>query len=125
MKNVADKILIIDNDSRNIFALKAVLKSRGFECVTALSAHEGLQKLSEQNDIGIVLLDMMMPEMDGYEAVGLIRSMRKNIPVISVTAQAMSGDREKCMMAGANDYIPKPVDIDRLMVLLKKYMTPA
>lgn len=120
---VQSKLLIIDDDQRNIFALRAVLKSRGYACLTAGGAREGIRLLTEQNDVGLVLLDMMMPDMDGYEAIKLIRQgSGKTVPVIAVTAQAMVGDREKCIEAGADDYIAKPVDVDRLMVLLKQYL---
>ncbi|MBT1704776.1 response regulator [Chryseosolibacter indicus] len=117
------KVLIIDDDSRNIFALKAVLKSKGMEVLTASGALEGINQLTEQNNVGIVLLDMMMPEMDGYEAIGLIRQGRyKYVPIISVTAQAMVGDKEKCLEAGADAYISKPINVDELLILLKQYL---
>ena len=121
MKNEKE-ILIIDDDSKNIFALSAVLKAKKFQCVSALSAHQGLQMLSTNKNVGIVLMDMMMPEMDGYEAIGKIRSDDnfKNIPVIAITAQAMTGDREKCLQAGADGYISKPVDVDELLELLNQ-----
>jgi CheY-like chemotaxis protein len=119
----AKKVLIVDDDSRNIFALKAVLKSKGFDCVAATSGREGLKLLSEQKDIGIVLLDMMMPEMDGYETIAEIRkSGQKEVPIVSVTALAMVGDREKCIDAGADAYVSKPIDIDHLTDLLKHYL---
>lgn len=121
MKN---KILIIDDDNRNIFALKAILKARGFDCLTALSAREGLRLLGPDTQIGVVLMDMMMPEMDGYEAILQIRHNlhTRNLPIISVTAQAMAGDREKCMEAGADAYISKPIDIDVLVQYLHNYL---
>lgn len=117
------KILIVDDDSRNIFALSAVLKSRNFECLSSTSANEAIELLKGGSDISYVLLDMMMPEMDGYEAIPLIKNLpdRKRLPVIAVTAQAMVGDREKCLLAGADEYISKPVDIDRLLTLLAKF----
>jgi CheY-like chemotaxis protein len=116
-------VLIIDDDNRNIFALKAVLKSRGFHCLTANNAQEGLRLLNEQKNVGIVLLDMMMPEMDGYETIAMIRNgPRKDVPVISVTAQAMVGDRDKCLEAGANAYVSKPIDVDHLLNLLNRYL---
>jgi CheY-like chemotaxis protein len=119
-------ILIIDDDNRNIFALRAVLKSRGFDCITAGSGEEGLALLAGRNEIGIVLLDMMMPDMDGYETIARIRSgKRKDIPIISVTAQAMMGDREKCIEAGANDYISKPIDVDQLLEQLERFFEEA
>lgn len=118
------KILIVDDDARNIFALKATLLSKNYDCLSAQSALTALEMLEHQNDIGIVLLDMMMPEMDGYEALAKIRSNPKikGTPVISITAQAMVGDREKCMEAGADNYISKPVDVDKLLTVLNQYL---
>lgn len=117
-----DSILIIDDDNRNIIALGAVLRAHGYTCVTAISAQEGIDILSDAaNDVGIVLLDMMMPDMDGYEALPLLQA-EKNIPVIAVTAQAMVGDREKCLQAGATGYISKPVDVDKLLMILKAHL---
>lgn len=117
------KVLIIDDDPNNIFALKAVLRSRSWEAISANSANAGLSILNKQKDIGVVLLDMMMPETDGYEMIGLIRSddHLKDLPVIAVTAQAMMGDREKCLQAGANEYVSKPIDVDRLFALLQDF----
>ena len=122
--NSSKKILIIDDDSKNIFALNAVLKARKYQCLSALSAKEGLQLLSGNDSIGVVLMDMMMPEMDGYEAIGKMKTdeQLKEIPVIAITAQAMTGDREKCIAAGASDYITKPVDIDQLVSLLRVWL---
>ncbi|RZJ67475.1 MAG: response regulator [Flavobacterium sp.] len=113
-------ILIVDDDSRNIFALTAVLRSRSFECLSCQSAREALTLLESDKAVDIVLLDMMMPDMDGYEALPLIKRLenREDVPVIAVTAQAMVGDREKCLAAGADGYISKPVDIDKLLELL-------
>ena len=117
-------ILIVDDDRRNIFALQAVLKSRGFECITASSPIEGLQRISDEKGIGAILLDMMMPEMDGYVMIPLIRAKTTHhIPVIAVTAQAMVGDREKCMEAGADDYISKPIDVDNLLAILTQALS--
>jgi CheY-like chemotaxis protein len=115
------RILIIDDDPRNIFALSAVLRAKGYACTSAGGAAAGLALLDEQDDIGIVLIDMMMPDIDGYEAIPLIRQ-RKNLPVIAVTAQAMAGDREKSLAAGATEYISKPIDVDRLLQLLQTYL---
>ena len=118
------KVLIIDDDSRNIFALKAVLKARGFDCVSASGAIEGIDLLAEDSEIGIVLMDMMMPDMDGYEAIDEIRNNEKirGIPIIAVTAQAMVGDREKALAAGADNYTSKPVDVDVLTGILNEYL---
>ena len=115
------KVLIIDDDSRNIFALNATLKARGYNCISATSAQQGIAFINEVTDIGIVLLDMMMPDMDGYEAIPLMKE-KHNIPIIAVTAQAMLGDRERCLEAGADDYISKPIDVDKLESILKKYI---
>lgn len=116
------KILIIDDDDRNIFALNAVLRSKGYECIAAKSAQQGFAFLSAVDDIGIVLIDIMMPDMDGFEAIPIIKRKYSHVPVIAVTAQAMVGDREKCMEAGATDYISKPIDIDKLRVVLNTYL---
>lgn len=116
-------ILIIDDDTRNIFALKATLVSRGYTCYTTQSAQEGIEMLLSDQGIKIVLMDMMMPEMDGYEALSIIRNNEKiaKLPVIAVTAQAMVGDKEKCLQAGATDYVSKPIDVDNLLNKLNKY----
>lgn len=118
-----NRILIIDDDSRNIFALKAVLSSKGFECLVSHSALEALDLLRGSEQVDAILLDMMMPDMDGYQAIPLIRQIgkRKDAPVIAVTAQAMSGDREKCLAAGADGYISKPIDVDKLLDVLANY----
>ncbi len=117
-------ILIIDDDNRNIFALSAVLKAKGFATLSASNMIEAFGLLQHQNSIGIILLDMMMPGMDGYEAAAeLKRDERyKNIPVVAVTAQAMTGDKEKILAAGADAYLSKPVDVDALVQLLNHYL---
>jgi two-component system cell cycle response regulator DivK len=116
------KILIIDDDPRNIFALSAVLRARKFVCVSATGIKEGLQVLEANKDVSVLLLDMMMPDMDGYEAIGLLRQYEayKFLPIIAVTAQAMRGDREKCLEAGADGYISKPVDVDALIKVMEE-----
>jgi two-component system, cell cycle response regulator DivK len=116
-------ILLIDDDSRNIFALSAVLKAKGYHVITATSALEGISLLQKDKGIKVVLLDMMMPEMDGYEALRQIRSDEdlRHFPVFAVTAQAMVGDRERCLEAGADEYLSKPIDIDQLLQLLDKH----
>lgn len=117
-------ILIIDDDARNIFALKAVLKSKGYKCISSLNGEEVLPLLAANEDIGVILLDMMMPEIDGYEVLNILRNHNRYaaLPVIAVTAQAMPGDREKCLDAGANDYVSKPVNTDVLIATLNKYI---
>lgn len=124
MENVGGAVLIIDDDSRNIFALNLMLRSKGYLCRTATGAEAGIRLISADADIRVVLLDMMMPELDGYEAIPLIRKLpgKSSLPIIAVTAQAMAGDREKCLAAGANAYLSKPVDVDLMLDLLKLYI---
>lgn len=114
------RVLIVDDDTRNIFALSAVMRSRAFECISCLSASEALRILSNDDHFDAILLDMMMPDIDGYEAISLIKKIpsRQSTMIVAVTAQAMIGDREKCLDAGADDYISKPVDIDKLFQIL-------
>lgn len=118
------KLIIIDDDSRNIFALKAVLKAKGFDVDAATNAADGIQLLKDSGGAAIVLMDMMMPETDGYSAIRIIREDKEiaNAIVISVTAQAMAGDKERCLAAGANDYISKPVDVDELIKTISKHL---
>ena len=116
-------ILLIDDDSRNIFALSAVLRAKGYSVVTATSAKEGIAIMAKDKGIKVVLLDMMMPEMDGYEALKQIKGNEslRHFPVFAVTAQAMVGDRERCLQAGADEYLSKPIDVDQLLQLLALY----
>lgn len=118
------KILIIDDDSRNIFALTAVLKAKKFNCLSAISAQQGFDILINEGDVGVVLMDMMMPDMDGYEAIGKMKNhpQMADIPVIAVTAQAMVGDRERCLAAGAVGYVSKPVNVDELLIQINNYL---
>jgi CheY-like chemotaxis protein len=118
---VKKRVLIIDDDARNIFALAATLRARAYECVSCLSAEEALKILQTDESIDAILIDMMMPEIDGYEAIPLIKEIpsRESTYIVSVTAQAMVGDREKCIEAGADDYISKPVDVDKLLHSLR------
>lgn len=118
------KVLIIDDDSRNIFALMAYLKAKKINCISAGNAGEGLELLEVDPNVGVVLMDVMMPDMDGYEAMTIIRKNEKfkTLPLIAVTAQAMVGDREKSLHAGATDYISKPVNTEILLELLDKYL---
>jgi len=121
---VMKKVLIVDDDSKNIFALSAMLKSKGWETVTATSMQEAMEVLAVTKSISIILLDMMMPDMDGYEGLGIFRKdpLLKDFRVIAVTAQAMTGDREKCLAAGADEYVSKPIDIDRLLNLMNQFI---
>ncbi|RAJ98170.1 response regulator receiver domain-containing protein [Larkinella arboricola] len=116
------RILIIDDDSRNIFALSATLRAKSFDCISCSNAQDALDLLTTDEVVDAILIDMMMPEMDGYEAIPRIKNIEKRarMPIIAVTAQAMVGDREKCLQAGATEYISKPVDVDRLLQLLSQ-----
>ncbi|MEX6690262.1 response regulator [Danxiaibacter flavus] len=121
---MSKKILIIDDDSKNIFALNATLKTKGYQCLAAASAQDGIILLKNEPGIGVVLMDMMMPDMDGYEAIEIIRrdDAFTDLPIIAVTAQAMVGDKEKCLAAGASGYVSKPIDVDILLKLLGQYL---
>lgn len=121
---IGKKIMIADDDMRNIFALSAVLSDAGFTIEIATNGREAIEKLAEVPGIQLVLMDVMMPEMDGIEATRIIRQTSKwaNLPIIAVTAKAMQGDRDQCLAAGANDYISKPVDIDKLLSLIKVWL---
>jgi len=116
-------VLIIDDDNRNIFALKAVLKAKGFECISAGSAREGFELVDKHENVAIILMDMMMPDMDGYQAIAAMKKSEKlrDIPVLAVTAQAMVGDRERCLNAGASGYVSKPINVDELIVQIEKF----
>lgn len=124
MEVKAKKILIIDDDSRNIFALTAVLKAKKYVCLSATCAKHGFELLANDKEIAVVLMDMMMPDMDGYQAISKMKDHEemKAIPVIAVTAQAMVGDKERCIDAGAVGYISKPVNVDELVLQLKNYI---
>ncbi len=126
-KNLEErKILLVDDDVRNIFALVSALESYGAKTETARNGREALEKIQKDPEIDLVLMDIMMPEMDGYEAMRRIRQMplHKNMPIIALTAKAMSDDREKCLEAGANDYLPKPIVIEKLLSLLRVWLPP-
>jgi CheY-like chemotaxis protein len=117
-------VLVVDDDVRNIFSLTKALEVFKMKVITAIDGKEALKILEENPETDVVLLDMMMPNMDGYETAQRIRSNTKfkKLPVIAVTAKAMTGDREKCIKAGASDYITKPIDIDQLMSLLRVWL---
>jgi CheY-like chemotaxis protein/methyl-accepting chemotaxis protein len=119
------KILIVDDDMRNVFALSKVLKDRGMQIVKAENGVIALDILNMQSGIDLILMDIMMPVMDGYEAMQKIRAQLKfkKLPVIALTAKAMKDDKQKCIDAGANDYIAKPVDIDRLLSLMRVWLS--
>ncbi len=118
------RVLVVDDDVRNLFALTTAFERYNINTITAESGQEAMNILDENNDIDIVLMDIMMPEMDGYETTQKIRREHKNtvLPIIAVTAKAMKGDREKCIEAGASDYITKPVKIDQLLSLMRVWL---
>jgi CheY-like chemotaxis protein/HAMP domain-containing protein len=118
------KILIVDDDMRNIYSLTNALEEEGVRCITAENGKEAIKVLKEQPDTDIILMDVMMPEMDGYEATEAIRKMDKfaKLPIIALTAKAMKGDREKCLDSGMSDYIAKPVNIEQLLSLMRVWL---
>ncbi|MFV5699698.1 response regulator [Flavobacterium sp. ZT3R17] len=119
------KILLVDDDMRNVFALSKILQERGMEVIKSENGKNALEMLNVHSDIEMVLMDIMMPEMDGYEAMKRIRSQIKfrNLPVIALTAKAMKDDKQKCIDAGANDYITKPIDVERLLSLMRVWLS--
>ncbi|MFL5807727.1 MAG: response regulator, partial [Roseiflexaceae bacterium] len=121
---VGKKVLIVDDDVRNIFALTSVLERHQMQIVYAENGRDALDQLQSTPDVNIILMDVMMPEMDGFETMRAIRKMRKyrHLPIIALTAKAMKGDREKCIEAGASDYITKPVDTEQLLSLLRVWL---
>ncbi|MGC4101140.1 response regulator [Ferruginibacter sp.] len=118
------KVLLVDDDIRNIYSLTNVLEEEGIECLTAENGKIAVKTLMENDGIELVLMDIMMPEMDGYEATREIRTMKKfdKVPIIALTAKAMKGDREKCLNAGMSDYIAKPVNVDQLLSLMRVWL---
>ncbi|MCE9670772.1 HAMP domain-containing protein [Myxococcus stipitatus] len=119
------KVLVVDDDMRNIFALTSVLENHGMQVVFAENGRAAIEMLEQHRDVDVVLMDVMMPEMDGYETMRAIRKDLKyaSLPIIAVTAKALKDDREKCMAAGASDYLPKPVDTDKLLELIRLWVT--
>ena len=118
------RVVVVDDDARNIFALTSVLENQDMEVLTATNGRQAIDLINETPDVSVVLMDIMMPEMDGYETM---REIRKNpdfrtLPILALTAKAMKGDREKCLQAGASDYIAKPVNTDQLLSLLRLWL---
>jgi HAMP domain-containing protein/signal transduction histidine kinase/DNA-binding response OmpR family regulator len=120
---VGRKVLLVDDDARNIFALSSLLERRGMNVLTATTGREAIETLNS-TDVSIVLMDIMMPEMDGYQTMQRIRGSDKHqrLPIIALTAKAMKGDREKCLEAGASDYLAKPVDTEQLLSALRMWL---
>ncbi len=121
---VGRQVLLVDDDARNIFALSSVLERRGMRVLTATTGSEAISVIQSTPDVAIVLMDIMMPEMDGYETIQVIRSNPafRRLPIVALTAKAMKGDREKCLEAGCSDYISKPVDTEGLLSLLRLWL---
>ncbi|MGE3708564.1 MAG: response regulator, partial [Hyphomicrobiaceae bacterium] len=117
-------VLVVDDDARNIFALSSVLERRGMRVLTATNGREAIKLAEAAPDISIVLMDIMMPEMDGYRTIELVRGMPQlhRVPIIALTAKAMKGDREKCLEAGASDYLAKPVNTEQLLSALRMWL---
>jgi CheY-like chemotaxis protein len=118
------QVLIVDDDIRNIFALSGALEQHGMTVLNAENGPDGVAVLKENPQVDAVLMDIMMPEVDGYETMRMIRGIERfrSLPIIAVTAKAMKGDREKCIEAGATDYIAKPVNVEQLMSLLRVWL---
>jgi CheY-like chemotaxis protein len=117
-------VLVVDDDVRNIFALSSVLERRGMQVLSASTGREAIAMLEATPDVAIVLMDIMMPEMDGYETMQIIRGNPeyRRLPIVALTAKAMKGDREKCLEAGASDYLAKPVNTEQLLCALRMWL---
>jgi CheY-like chemotaxis protein len=121
---VGRTVLLVDDDSRNIFALSSVLERRGMRVLTSTTGREAIELVESTPDLAIVLIDIMMPEMDGYQTIERIRRRPdyRRLPIIALTAKAMKGDREKCLEAGASDYLAKPVNTEQLLSSLRMWL---
>ena len=117
-------ILIVDDDARNIFALTSLLENQQMDVISTTNGRTAIEMLRATPDVSLVLMDIMMPDMDGYETMREIRSEARfrTLPILALTAKAMKGDREKCLDAGASDYIAKPVNTDQLLSLLRVWL---
>jgi len=118
------KILVVDDDARNIFALTSLLENQEMEVISATNGRSAIEIVTKTPDLSMVLMDIMMPEMDGYATIREIRTVPefRTIPILALTAKAMKGDREKCLDAGASDYIAKPVNTDQLLSLMRVWL---
>jgi CheY-like chemotaxis protein len=121
---VGRTVLLVDDDARNIFALSSLLERRGMKVLTATTGTEAIDLIEATPDLALVLMDIMMPEMDGYQTMGHIRTRPgfRRLPIIALTAKAMKGDREKCLEAGASDYLAKPVNTEQLLTALRMWL---
>jgi CheY-like chemotaxis protein len=117
-------VLLVDDDARNIFALSSALERRGMKVLTATTGREAIDMVDATPNIALVLMDIMMPEMDGYQTIHVMRSRPelRRLPIIALTAKAMKGDREKCLEAGASDYLAKPVNTEQLLTALRMWL---
>ncbi len=120
------KVLVVDDDARNIFALSTLLENQDMQVLSATTGRGAIELVETTPDLGVVLMDIMMPDMDGYETMREIRrdARFRTLPILALTAKAMKGDREKCLQAGASDYIAKPVNTDQLLSLLRVWLLP-
>jgi len=118
------KVLVVDDDARNIFALTTVLENHDMDVLSATNGRQAIELIQTTRDLSVVLMDIMMPEMDGYETMREIRRQPefRTLPILALTAKAMKGDREKCLQAGASDYIAKPVNTEQLLSLLRVWL---
>jgi CheY-like chemotaxis protein len=118
------KVLVVDDDIRNIFALTSLLEGEEMQIISATNGRQAIELLESTPDVSIVLMDIMMPEMDGYQTMREIRAnpQFRNLPMLALTAKAMKGDREKCLDAGASDYIAKPVNTEQLLSLMRVWL---
>ncbi|MGN6152910.1 MAG: response regulator, partial [Lysobacteraceae bacterium] len=118
------KVLVVDDDARNIFALTTLLENVDMQVISANNGERAIELVRDTPELSVVLMDIMMPDMDGYETIRRIRAMTefRALPIIALTAKAMKGDREKCLDAGASDYIAKPVHTDQLLSLLRTWL---
>ena len=117
-------MLVVDDDARNIFALTTLLENQGMDVLSATNGRQAIKVIETTPELSVVLMDIMMPEMDGYETMREIRNdpRFRTLPMLALTAKAMKGDREKCLRAGASDYIAKPVNTEQLLSLLRVWL---
>jgi CheY-like chemotaxis protein len=118
------KALVVDDDARNIFALTTILENHEMVVLSATNGRQAIEIIKNEPDLSVVLMDIMMPEMDGYETLREIRKIPefRSLPILALTAKAMKGDREKCLEAGASDYIAKPVNSEQLVSLMRVWL---
>ena len=121
---VGKTALLVDDDARNIFALSSMLERRGMRVLAATTGGEAIEVVRSTPDLAIVLMDIMMPEMDGYQTIAAIRENPtfRRLPIIALTAKAMKGDREKCLESGASEYLAKPVNTEQLLTAMRSWL---